>query len=261
MNYQTELIREGRKLITRRHFFKDCGVGIGSIALASLLKGDLRAQQNPLAPKLPHFPAKAKRVIYLFQAGGPSHLDLFDYKPVMWDWFDKDLPESVRMGQRLTTMTSGQARFPIAPSMYRFEQCGRHLQFRRDERDRTGIRRLAERHPHPDHRCRFHEQHGSTAVAAGDQLYRRAVAGRCHKPHSAARSPRLSVQPRRNLANHGFLGESRLPRCHWGVRSNRGPQRQSRAEPIGAEWLRGKSDDSARRDLLAPLDRLRSVGG
>ncbi len=56
--------------------------------------------------------------------GGPSQMDLFDYKPVMSEWYDKDLPESVRMGQRLTTMTSGQARFPIAPSMYQFEQCG-----------------------------------------------------------------------------------------------------------------------------------------
>ena len=56
--------------------------------------------------------------------GGPSQMDLFDYKPVMRDWYDKDLPESVRNGQRLTTMTSGQSRFPIAPSMYRFEKCG-----------------------------------------------------------------------------------------------------------------------------------------
>jgi hypothetical protein len=63
-------------------------------------------------------------VIYLHMVGGPSQMDLYDYKPVMREWFDKDLPESVRMGQRLTTMTSGQARFPIAPSMFRFEQCG-----------------------------------------------------------------------------------------------------------------------------------------
>ncbi len=67
---------------------------------------------------LTHFAAKAKHVIYLHMVGGPSQMDLFDYKPVMKEWYDKDLPESVRMGQRLTTMTSGQARFPIAPSMY-----------------------------------------------------------------------------------------------------------------------------------------------
>ncbi|HEY6564019.1 MAG TPA: DUF1501 domain-containing protein, partial [Pirellulaceae bacterium] len=63
-------------------------------------------------------------VIYLHMVGGPSQLDLFDYKPVMADWYDKDLPESVRMGQRLTTMTSGQQRFPIAPSKFRFERVG-----------------------------------------------------------------------------------------------------------------------------------------
>ena len=68
---------------------------------------------------------KAKRAIYLFMAGAPCQMDLFDYKPGMSEWFDKDLPESIRMGQRLTTMTSGQSRFPIAPSQYRFQQYGR----------------------------------------------------------------------------------------------------------------------------------------
>ena len=71
-----------------------------------------------------HFPAKAKHVIYLHMVGGPSQMDLFDYKPVMDEWYDKDLPDSVRMGQRLTTMTTGQARFPIAPSKYKFAQHG-----------------------------------------------------------------------------------------------------------------------------------------
>ena len=75
----------------------------------------------------PHFAPKAKRVIYLHMVGGPSQIDLFDYKPEMQKWYDKDLPDSVRQGQRLTTMTSGQARFPIAPSKYQFSaagQCG-----------------------------------------------------------------------------------------------------------------------------------------
>ena len=75
-----------------------------------------------------HFPARAKRVIWLFMAGAPSQIDTFDYKPEMRDWFDKDLPESVRKGQRLTTMTASQARFPIAPSLFKFDQygnCGR----------------------------------------------------------------------------------------------------------------------------------------
>ncbi|MFN9969469.1 MAG: DUF1501 domain-containing protein, partial [Phycisphaerae bacterium] len=63
-------------------------------------------------------------VIYLHMVGGPSQIDLYDYKPQMNEWYDKDLPESIRNGQRLTTMTSGQARFPIAPSKFQFEQAG-----------------------------------------------------------------------------------------------------------------------------------------
>ena len=73
-------------------------------------------------PDLPHFAPKAKRVIYLFMSGAPSQMDMFDYKPEMGKWFDKDLPDSIRMGQRLTTMTSGQKRFPVAPSIYKFKK-------------------------------------------------------------------------------------------------------------------------------------------
>ncbi len=73
---------------------------------------------------LPHFPAKAKNIIYLHMVGGPAQMDLFDYKPQMNEWYDKDLPETIRNGQRLTTMTSGQARFPIAPSKFKFAQHG-----------------------------------------------------------------------------------------------------------------------------------------
>jgi len=74
--------------------------------------------------KLPHCGARAKRVIYLFQSGGPSQMDLFDHKPQMKELFDKDLPDSVRMGQRVTTMTSRQKRFPVAPSIFRFDRHG-----------------------------------------------------------------------------------------------------------------------------------------
>ncbi|MGB6045059.1 MAG: DUF1501 domain-containing protein, partial [Pirellulales bacterium] len=77
-------------------------------------------------PEIPHFAPKAKRAIYLFMAGAPCQMDMFDYKPQMDKLFDTDLPESVRKGQRLTTMTSGQKRFPIAPSRYQFQQYGRH---------------------------------------------------------------------------------------------------------------------------------------
>jgi hypothetical protein len=77
---------------------------------------------STVAPDLPHFAPRAKRAIYLFMSEGPSQMDLFDYKPAMADRFDQDLPESIRRGQRLTTMTSGQSRFPIAPSRYRFRK-------------------------------------------------------------------------------------------------------------------------------------------
>ncbi len=122
------LFEEYRRQITRRHFFAQGSHAVGWAALASLL-GHTAAKPGlaapaPSTPARTHFPAKAKHVIYLHMVGGPPQIDLYDYKPVMKDWYDKDLPDSVRMGQRLTTMTSGQARFPIAPSKYKFEQCG-----------------------------------------------------------------------------------------------------------------------------------------
>ena len=120
------------QLHSRRQFVGRSARGLGGVALASMLHGETRASApqsgNIGALQGGHFPAKAKRVIWLFMAGAPSQLDTFDYKPKMDDWFDKDLPESVRKGQRLTTMTASQARFPIAPSMFKFHQhgdCGR----------------------------------------------------------------------------------------------------------------------------------------
>ncbi|MDX1951258.1 MAG: DUF1501 domain-containing protein [Verrucomicrobiota bacterium] len=121
---------------TRRQFLSKGASFIGTAALAALapqlVMADLKkATKGGVAidgaekPIGPHFAPKAKQVIYLHMVGGPSQLDLYDYKPVMADWYDKDLPESVRMGQRLTTMTSGQSRFPIAPSKYKFAQHGK----------------------------------------------------------------------------------------------------------------------------------------
>ena len=112
--------------INRRQFFGKCATGIGTAALASMLNPGAAAGQgvDPLLPKAPHFAAKAKRVIYLFQSGAPSQLDLFDYKPQMREMFDMDLPDSVQMGQRLTGMTSEQDRFPVAPSVFDFNQHG-----------------------------------------------------------------------------------------------------------------------------------------
>src|SRR5690348_11552440 len=112
-------------LLTRRHFLARSTLGLGSLALGHLLGGVLQgATVNSRSPLGLHFPARAKRVIYLFQSGGPSQLELFDEKPNLQAHFDQDLPDSVRMGQRITGMVSGQARLPIAPSKYPFRPCG-----------------------------------------------------------------------------------------------------------------------------------------
>jgi uncharacterized protein (DUF1501 family) len=108
--------------LTRRQFLSRASTGIGAAALASLLQPSLSASQNGTG--LPHFAPKAKRVIWLTQAGAPSQLDLFDHKPTLHHQYDQDLPNSVRNGQRVTGMTSGQARFPIAPSVFTFKQHG-----------------------------------------------------------------------------------------------------------------------------------------
>lgn len=119
---------ESRLLQTRRQFFGETGLRVGGIALASLLARSSAArgaeQMMRALPGFPHFPPKAKALIYLHMNGGPSQIDTWDYKPVLDEHFDKDLPDSVRMGQRITTMTSGQARLPVAPSKFKFVQHG-----------------------------------------------------------------------------------------------------------------------------------------
>ncbi len=120
------LLHEWNALQTRRRFFGRGSNALGYAALSSLI-GDAMtgtASASSAASVGPHFAPKAKRVIYLHMVGGPSQMDLFDYKPQMKAYYDKDLPESIRNGQRLTTMTSGQARFPIAPSKFNFAQRG-----------------------------------------------------------------------------------------------------------------------------------------
>jgi hypothetical protein len=125
--------------MTRRHFFRSAGFSLGATALAALQAREARAaakgNKTGLNAALPetHFPGKCKNIIYLHMVGGPAQMDLYDYKPKMADFFDKDLPDSVRMGQRLTTMTSGQARFPIAPSKFRFKQKGQCGMWMNDE--------------------------------------------------------------------------------------------------------------------------------
>jgi hypothetical protein len=113
---------------SRREFLRHSTGALGSAMMASWFAAAQPSRFSQAAEIAkaggPHFPPKAKHVIYLHMVGGPSQLDLYDYKPKMSEWFDKDLPDSVRMGQRLTTMSSGQSRFPIAPSKFKFAQHG-----------------------------------------------------------------------------------------------------------------------------------------
>src|SRR5881392_3197356 len=127
MNFEHEI----KSLITRRQFFGRTAAGIGTAALASLLNERLFAAETDPALKSGgvleglHFAPKAKRVIYLFMSGGPSHIDLFDYKPKLRDFHGKELPGSVRMGQRVTGMTAGQKSFPCVAPMFAFARHGK----------------------------------------------------------------------------------------------------------------------------------------
>jgi hypothetical protein len=119
--------RERQLLLTRRQLFGRTACGLGTVALASLLNerlfADAGRQSGGVLPGL-HFAPRAKRVIYLFMSGGPSHIDLFDYKPKLRDYHGKELPGSVRMGQRVTGMTAGQSSFPCVAPMFTFAQHG-----------------------------------------------------------------------------------------------------------------------------------------
>src|SRR5262245_15261514 len=125
------VIEERLTALTRRHFFARGALGLGTAALASLLpRRQARGHEANLSGTgrltgLPHYSPEAKRAISLFMSEGPSQMDMWDYKPKMAEMFDKDLPQSIIAGQRLTTMTSGQARLPIAPSKYKFAQHGK----------------------------------------------------------------------------------------------------------------------------------------
>ena len=117
--------------MNRREFFGRFAFGLGGAALFSLLNRDAFAAataqtENPFKGILsaPHFPAKARRIIYLFMAGGPSQLDLFDYKPLLNERNGQDLPDSVRKGQRLTGMSGNQATLPLAGSIFKFARHG-----------------------------------------------------------------------------------------------------------------------------------------
>jgi hypothetical protein len=123
---ENEFIKQ-RLQITRRHFLGKMSLGLGSVALGSLLIPDLfKGNEDGMGQLagLPHFAPKAKRIIYLFQNGAPSQLESFDYKPLLTKMTGQDLPESVRQGQRLTGMTSNQEKFPLVGSHFSFQQYG-----------------------------------------------------------------------------------------------------------------------------------------
>jgi len=125
LNMEKEILEHGLHL-NRRRFLSRLGLGVGSIALGSLLIPDLfrGSEEEAAITGLPHFAPKAKRIIYLFQNGAPSQLDLFDYKPMLNKMQGEDLPASIRMGQRLTGMTADQKKFPLAGSVFQFGQYG-----------------------------------------------------------------------------------------------------------------------------------------
>jgi hypothetical protein len=118
MNPVTDHLRQ----LTRRHLFGRAATGLGAAALGSLLGAE--SGSGP-GSELPHFAPKAKRVIYLFQSGGPSQMELFDYKPRLVDKYKTELPESIRMGQRLTGMSATQSTFPVVPSRFAFQKHGK----------------------------------------------------------------------------------------------------------------------------------------
>jgi hypothetical protein len=132
-------IAESELILTRRSLFGKAALGIGTAALSRLLtlggmsgmatvaaalseQGKVKGAGHHALPGMPNFAPKATRVIYLFMSGGPSQLDLWDYKPKLNDLYNTNLPDRIRHGQRITTMTSGQARFPIAPSSFKFKK-------------------------------------------------------------------------------------------------------------------------------------------
>ena len=138
MNHFNQLLTSKTNLsstqdfLNRRIFLRNGAAALSATALAGLLSSQKAQAKDPGLQGFPNFPAKAKRVIYLFQSGAPSQMDLFDPKPGMEKVRGEDLPESIRKGQRLTTMTSGQKNFPVAPSIFKFARYGKSGQWMSD---------------------------------------------------------------------------------------------------------------------------------
>jgi len=124
-NDRSDSLRPFRSAPSRRDALRLLSCGFGLLALRGLAAGGQSARpDDPLAPKTPHHAARAKRVIFLFMSGGPSQIELFDYKPGLSGFAGKDLPESVRNGQRLTQMSATQSSFPMVPSKFSFARHG-----------------------------------------------------------------------------------------------------------------------------------------
>ena len=138
MNHFNQLLTSKTNLsstqdfLNRRIFLRNGAAALSATALAGLLSSQKVQAKDSGLQVFPNFPAKAKRVIYLFQSGAPSQMDLFDPKPGMEKVRGEDLPESIRKGQRLTTMTSGQKNFPVAPSIFKFARYGQSGQWMSD---------------------------------------------------------------------------------------------------------------------------------
>src|SRR5437870_464571 len=123
----TSLSDNALRAITRRHFFGDCAIGLGGLALASLLDSVGDEVTSPLSPKPGHFPAKAKNVIFLFMAGGPSQLEMFDYKPKLVELNGQSIPDSFIEGKRFAFMDSSfKDKTKLLGTRRKFQQCGQN---------------------------------------------------------------------------------------------------------------------------------------
>ena len=258
-------------LETRRYFFGRTAAGIGTAALASLLNPQLlrrrrRRRRRPSEtfgelPALHHAP-KAKRIIWLFMADAPSQLDLFDYKPKLQEFFDKDLPDSVRKGQRITTMTSGQARLPVAPSLFKFaaiRQAGRvaqrvaaaHRHDRRRHRDRQDGQHRGDQ-PRPGHHVHSDRQPDSRPAE-----HRGLAVVRHRQPESGPaglRRAALAAGARRSASQALFSrlwGSGFLPTKHQGV-----ALRSSGDPVLVSVESAGRRPTAARRQMLDGLAEL-----
>jgi uncharacterized protein (DUF1501 family) len=260
--------------LTRRRFFgraaATIGSGLGTLALGSLLsEGRLCAAPStgpgPVAPRGPHFRPRAKRVIYLHMEGAPSQIDLWDHKPELRARFDQDLPDSIRQGQRLTGMTSGQARFPVAPSIFKFSRY-------RNSQDGVWISELM---PHTasvaDELCFVHSMHtdainhepGITFFQTGDQQPGRPSFGSWvgYGLGSAnANLPTFAVMITQGLGNMQalsarFWGSGFLPSEHQGCKLRSGSEPVLYlADPPGV----ARSDRRRMLDLVRALDERRA---